>query len=109
MAYRLQFFVGHFIHDGRFAIVQIDETSNLASLRVRQPLDECEMRTSAIGFCGGDARRVMDWDIYFKNDQMVFCEFSDPTALAWIRELMRTRHLDVIDGSTFRLVPLSDL
>lgn len=109
MSYRLLFFVGHFVHDGRFAAIQADERTRVALPQIRQPLDESDCRQSAVEFCDGDVDRVNNWDMKVENGQIAFCEFSDATAVAWILELARTKSLDVIEGGTMRVMPLSEL
>lgn len=109
MSYRLFLFVGHFAHDGNFAAIQINKSANAALPKVNQPLDVRDVQRSAVEFCCGDARRVGNWDITIENNHITFCEFSDSKALAWILELARTRNVDVIEGGTMRVVPLTEL
>jgi len=109
MAYRLFYFIGRFVHDSNFAAIQTDEKTRIARPKVKQPLDEADVRQSAIVSCGGDAGRVSDWDIKIENNQIVFCEFSDAKALAWVLELVRSKNLDVIEGGTMRVIPKSEL
>src|SRR5688572_13773550 len=85
MAYMLGFFVGHFFHDGNFASTKIDDTTKLGKPVVQAPLDGDEMRQLAVDFCNGDAERIGEWDIRFANGLIIFCEFRDTKALAWVQ------------------------
>ena len=109
MTDRFLLYVGHFDHNDKFASIHTDDRTTMAYPKVNKPLCEGVTLASAINFCGGDANRVSNWDVRVENGHIVFCELIDAKALEWVRELFRTESMDVIEGGTMRVVPISEI
>ncbi len=109
MAYRLLFYIGHFAHDDSFAEADVDGETGLAYPKVKQPLYENELLESAIRFCDGDSIRVENWEFRFNNDHLECSFLSDQKAREWLFYLVQSRNLDAVDGSTLRVIPLSEI
>jgi len=89
-------YVGHFVHDGRFAEITLDPKTRLARPRIREELNRERVDHLASEFCS-DAKRREDWRMWWKDGMLIVDQMNDPLAIEFVRLLMRCLGCDVVE------------